>query len=79
MRPSYVLPGAEGIDKAVEPMAAESPKSSYLGYGRIFQRQSNPFMAISTIVVAGIRHEAAESEDEEAGAEVNVTMCVIRF
>lgn len=60
-------------------MAAESPKASYLGYGRIFQRQSNPFMAITTIVVAGIRHEAAESEDEEDEAEVDVTTCVMRF
>ena len=45
---------------------APSPTSSYYGYGRIFQRQTSPFIAISTIVVAGIRRETADSDDETA-------------
>lgn len=63
-RPAFQLDDdAESTDA---PTDAPSPmsSSSYYGYGRIFQRQTSPFIAISTIVVAGIRHETADSDDE---------------
>ena len=54
----------ENASESIDPTASPAPTSSYNGYGRIFQRQTNPFTAISTIVVAGIRHETADSDDE---------------
>lgn len=62
-RPTFHLAGdnTESTDGSTD---AASPASSYHGYGRIFQRQTTPFIAISTIVVAGIRHETADSGDE---------------
>lgn len=61
-RPAFHL--ADDAESTDGPINAPSPTSSYYGYGRIFQRQTTPFIAISTIVVAGIRHETADSDDE---------------
>lgn len=65
-RPAFhpVVGEKENIESIVDPTASPAPMSSYNGYGRIFQRQTSPFIAISTIVVAGILHETADSGDE---------------
>lgn len=63
-RPEFHLAGIENVEPTADSAEASSSPSSYLGYGRIFQRQTSPFIAISTIVTEGIRHEAADSGDE---------------
>ena len=64
-RPSfYQVAAQENETESIDPTASPASTSSYNGYGRIFQRQTNPFTAISTIVVVGIRHETADSDDE---------------
>ena len=52
-------------ESIVDPATSPTAPSSYNAYGRIYQRQTSPFIALSTVVVAGIRHETADSDDEE--------------
>ena len=65
----------ENDTESIDPTASPTPTSSYNGYGRIFQRQTNPFTAISTIVVTGIRHETADSDDETPDDEATWVFC----
>ncbi|KJA20595.1 hypothetical protein HYPSUDRAFT_203728 [Hypholoma sublateritium FD-334 SS-4] len=78
-RPAFhpVVGEKENTESIVDPTASPAPTSSYNGYGRIFQRQTSPFIAISTIVVAGILHETADSGDEATDdiASMRVIQC----
>ena len=52
------------VELTVDPTTSPTSPSSYNAYGRIYQRQTSPFIALNTVVVAGILHETADSEDE---------------
>ena len=64
-RPEFHPPVSENMAELIDdPATSTIAPSSYNAYGRIYQRQTSPFIALSTIVVAGIRHETADSDDE---------------
>lgn len=63
-RPAFQPEVGENVDLTAVLTTTPSLTSTYLGYGRIFQRQTTPFISINILVVAGIRHEAADSGDD---------------
>ncbi len=65
-RPEFHPPVPQNMAESnIDQATSTTALSSYNAYGRIYQRQTSPFIALSTVVVAGIRHETADSDDEE--------------
>lgn len=74
-RPAFHPAGPENIEPSVDLATTPSSTSSYLVYRRIFQMQTSPFIAINTIVVAGIHHEVADSGDEATNVVARLVVC----